>query len=132
MKQSALIKNRYREAEIRKRRPEGNFMAINLSDRAHPKWMTRAYQNNRYIVMIQDNVETTKGLGIRAMIQTIDDAPIKNHWSELQRIKNEIFGGHKIGIEYFPRETDLIDHHNIYWLWIFEESMLPMVLTSPQ
>ena len=40
--------------------------------------------------MIDDNAKTDVGIGIRAMIQKHDDSPIKNHWQEIQNIKNEI------------------------------------------
>lgn len=86
--------------------------------------MTRAFVNNRYIVMIQDAKQTTHGAAICAMVQTVDDQPIKNHWRELQRIKREIFGD-VMAIEYYPTEHDLIDDHNIYWLWIFPEGVIP-------
>lgn len=122
---SALIKARLKEAERRKRLPEGQFKEIDLSKQNHPKWMTRAFSNNRYIVMIMDNAETDKGPAIRAMIQTVDDRPITNHWAELQRIKNEIFGTSVTAIEYFPPQSELVDQHNIYWIWIFPEGVLP-------
>jgi hypothetical protein len=105
MTHSQMVKARLREAEKRKRLPEGKFKQVELAERQHPKWMTRAYANNRYIVMVMDNAETDKGPAIRAMIQTVDDRPIQNHWSELQRIKNEIFG--VTAIEYFPATIGL-------------------------
>lgn len=104
----------------------GKLNPIDLSINQHPSWMTRAYRNNRYIVMIDDNSKTTKGIAIKAMVQTLDDTPIVNHWSELQKIKNELFGEETTGIEYYPKESKLINDHNIYWLWIFSEEVLPV------
>jgi hypothetical protein len=127
MTHSQMVKARLREAEKRKRLPEGKFQQVELADRPHPKWMTRAYANNRYIVMVMDNAETDKGPAIRAMIQTVDDRPIQNHWSELQRIKNEIFGEQVTAIEYFPPQSELVDKHNIYWIWIFLDGVLPKI-----
>lgn len=126
---SQLIKARLKEAEKRKRLPEGEFKAVDLSEREHPKWMTRAYANNRYIVMIMDKSPTDKGFAIRAMVQTVDDKPIENHWREMQRIKNEIFGVDKMAIEYYPPQSDLVDQHNIYWMWIFPEGIIPKPIT---
>lgn len=125
-----LIKQRLRVAEKMKRQPEGKFVAIDLSERPRPHWMTRAYGNNRYIVMIMDNATTDKGPAIRAMIQTVDDRPIINHWSEIQRIKNEIFGEGVTAVEYYPKQTDLVDEHNIYWIWIFPDGILPLPINQ--
>ncbi len=104
----------------------GKLQPIDLSKEASPVWMTRAYKNNRYVVMIDDNAETNKGTAIKAMVQRLDDTPIPNHWSEMQKIKNELFGTEAVGIEYFPKESQLTDDHNIYWLWVFDEEMLPI------
>ncbi len=90
-----------------------------------PQWMTRAYANNRYIVMIGDDTSTTHGTAICAMVQRVDDVPILNHWSELQKIKNELFGEEVTAIEYYPAESKLVNDHNIYWLWIFPENIIP-------
>lgn len=106
-------------------KPEGNFTQIDLSERPHPDWMTRAYRNNKYTVMVADQSPTTHGPAIRAMVQKHDDTPIINHWATLQRIKNEIFGKETTAVEYYPAQSELIDLHNIYWLWIFPADVLP-------
>lgn len=108
------------------RLPAGKLEPIDLSEREHPHWMTRAFMNNRYVVMINDNTETDKGNAIRAMVQRHDDMPITNHWSELQKIKNELFGEETTGVEYYPKESQLMNDHNIYWLFIFPEGVLPI------
>ena len=88
--------------------------------------MTRAFSNNLYIVMIFDSTETNEGIiAQKAMVQQVDAKPIKNHWREMNRIKNELFGEEKTAIEYYPAKSRLIDEHDIYWLWIFEEGVLP-------
>lgn len=90
--------------------------------------MTRAYRNNRYTVMIFDNQKTTKGPATQVLIQQLDDCPIAGHWREIQNIKNEIFGPETVGIEYYPAESNLLDTHNIYWLWIFPPDVIPHFL----
>lgn len=106
---------------------EGDFEQCDLSRVSFlPKGMTRAYRNNRYTVMVFDNSPVTTGAAIRIMIQKHDDTPILNHWSELFRIKNEIFGLETVAIEYYPAKSDLIDDHNIYWLWIYPPGVLPL------
>ncbi|MDV3568148.1 hypothetical protein CMU71_14740 [Elizabethkingia anophelis] len=122
-----------RERRLRKKvaekqfiKPVGEFKQIDLSTASFvPKGMTRAYKNYRYMVMVYDEVKTTAGEAIQALVQKLDDTPIQNHWREMQNIKNKIFGKETIAIEYYPKESQLVDEHNIYWLWIYPEHLLP-------
>lgn len=99
----------------------GKLEPVDMTMRDHPKWMTRAFKNNRYVVMIDDHCRMTFGPNAtKVMIQRHDDKPIPNHWSEIQKIKNEIFGTDKVAIEYFPAEERLVDLHNIYWIFLFD------------
>lgn len=112
------------------------FKEVDLAaERAHPQkgqfvpsWMTRAFRNNQFTVMIFDGIKTSAGPAIRAMVQKHDDTPIKNHWMSMYRIKNEIFGPETIAIEYYPKESELTNDHNIYWMWIFPEGVIPKIL----
>lgn len=110
-------------------KPVSKFEQIDLSKSSFvPQGMTRAFRNTRYTVMIHDNHLTTTGVATLAMIQKHDDTPIFRHWSEMQKIKNEIFGEETTAIEYYPAESKLIDYHNIYWMWVFPEGALPLPL----
>ena len=112
---------------------ETKFEPVDLSERPFvPQGMTRAYRNNRYTVMIYDDAPTTNGPVTKVLIQNHFDEPIKNHWSEIQRIKNEIFGKEVMAIEYFPSESELIDQHNIYWIFIFPDGVIPKIITNPK
>lgn len=116
-------------AEKMLKQPETKFEQCDLSLASFvPKGMTRAYRNNRYTVMIYDDAPTTHGPAIQALIQNHKDTPIANHWAEIQRIKSEIFGPEVTAIEYFPPESELIDTHNIYWIFIFPEGVIPKYL----
>jgi len=96
---------------------------------AAPAWMTRCFMNNRYVVMINDNAPMTNGVtAIRAMVQRHDDKPIPNHWAEMQRIKNQLFGSETTAIEYYPPEQHLVNYANIYWLWVLPEHQLPKAI----
>jgi len=121
-------RNRERLAKAKKlfKLPVGLLEKVDLNKRDHPIWMTRAYISNRYVVMIEDNAKTNKGNGIKVLIQKHDGTPIINHWSEIQKIKNELFGSETTGIEYYPAESELINDHNIYWLWIFPKGVIPI------
>lgn len=109
------------------KKPVTKFERVDLSTAKFiPKGMTRAFKNTRYTVMVYDNSPTDKGAAIRAMVQKHDDTPILRHWSEMQKIKNEIFGEETTAVEYYPAISNLIDLHNIYWMWIFPEGVLPL------
>jgi len=108
------------------KKPKGKLLPLDLTDCSKPHWMTRAYGNNRYVVMIDDAAKMTQDVtAIKAMVQRHDDKPIPNHWREMQSIKNEIFGENTVGIEYYPATSELLDDHNIYWLWILPDGILP-------
>lgn len=109
------------------KKPVTKFEPIDLATaRCVPEGMTRAFRNTRYTIMIFDNSPVSTGTAIKAMVQKHDDTPILRHWSEMQKIKNEIFGEETTAVEYYPAESQLVDYHNIYWLWIFPEGILPM------
>lgn len=123
-----MITKRQRRLAAQKefKKPVTAFELIDLSVANHiPPGMTRAFRNTRYTVMVFDNSKVSTGTAIRAMIQKHDGNPIVNHWSELFKIKNEIFGEETTAVEYYPPKSELIDDHNIYWLWIFPDGVLP-------
>jgi hypothetical protein len=124
-----MSRTREQMKEARKllKKMPGKFEKVDLSKRPHPLWMSRCYKNNRYMVMIDDNVRMSDGsTGTKAMIQRHDDAVFPDHWRELQNIKNEIFGREAVAIEYFPAESELSDRANIYWLFILPADSLPL------
>lgn len=118
---------RANERKIKKamEKPSAKFIEVDPRKNGAPEWMSRLFRNNKYIVMIDDHAKTTKGSAIKAMIRQNDAEPIKNHWAEIQRIKNEIFGSDAIAVEYYPAEEDLADVANIYWIWLFPAGVLP-------
>ena len=108
-------------------KPAGPLVAIDLEKEPHPAWMTRAFRNNRYTVMIDDNCPMNNGkTAIKAMIQAHDDKPIPNHWSEIQKIKNEIFGTQVFAVEYYPVQVELIDQHCVYWIFVSNDIPRPL------
>ncbi|WP_215239304.1 DUF7694 domain-containing protein [Dyadobacter helix] len=123
-----MNKDKQRRIEARKLllRKEDPFVEIDLSKIDHPAWMTRCFRNNRYTVMIDDQCKVSTGTAIRAMVQSHLNLPIQNHWSEMQRIKNVIFGPETTAIEYYPAESRLENRENIYWMWVFNDGLLPI------
>jgi hypothetical protein len=106
------------------KKPPGKLEKITL-DESSPHWMTRAYKNNRYVVMINDNatlpLDGFSIPAIKAMVQRHDDRPIPNHWQEMQSIKNQIFGKESAAVEFYPKESKLVDKANIYWMWVLPD-----------
>ena len=127
-------KLRKKEAKKLFKKPAGKLERIDLSSKSNvPQWMTRAYSNNRYVVMIDDAAKMTRGVtATKAMIQRHDNKPIPNHWKEIQAIKNEIFGVDATGAEFYPAVSELVDDFNIYWLWILPAYSLPLYLPNSQ
>lgn len=121
-----MQKERLKEAQRLFKLPPGKLEQVDLTNvKFIPRGMTRCFRNNRYTVMVFDNHLTTHGTAIRVMIQKHDDTPITFHWREMMKIKNEVFGEETIALEFYPKKSELIDDHNIYWMWIFPEEQFP-------
>lgn len=119
-------RNRKIQAKKMYKQPVTDFYPVDLATvKFVPQGMTRAFRNNRYIVMIYDNAKVTTGTATQVLIQKVDNTKILNHWSEIQKIKNEIFGDETTAIEYYPPQSQLINDFNIYWIWIFPDGVLP-------
>lgn len=117
------------QAEFKK--PVTEFEQIDLTTvNFIPKGMTRAFRNTRFTIMVYDFSPVSTGTAIRVMVQKHDDTPIVNHWREMQNIKNKIFGEETTAIEYYPAKSQLIDDHNIYWMWIYENGVLPLPIVG--
>ncbi len=123
---SNIRKQRAKAAFKEQKRPVTKFEQVDLSGLRIPEGMTRAFRNTRYTVMVYDNEPVTTGTAIRVMVQKHDDTTILRHWSEMQKIKNEIFGEETTAVEYYPAQSKLVDRHNIYWMWIFPDGALPL------
>jgi len=113
-----ITKERLKVAHRMKREPETKLEQVPpsmLDSKKMPPGCTRVFTNNRYICMVHDHMKTTSGEAIAVLVQTPDDMPIQNHWSEMQKIKNAISGLQALGIEYNPAESKLINSHNLSW-----------------
>ena len=56
----------------------------------------------------------------RLMIRFGDGEPIHD-WGLLQRIKNDLYGPNRVGLEVYPSETHKQDVANMYWMFILPE-----------
>ena len=103
---------------------------LSLNDgKAQGRLPDQVFQNNIYIVQVFNH---TCGWGMvkRVMIRRNDELP-EHDWNKLQRIKNEVFGEEATALEVYPKQRNLIDVANIYWLWIMPEDFFcPIELTK--
>jgi hypothetical protein len=85
---------------------------LKMRDRSEVHRMKKYVKNNIYSAQV---IDTDEGLllGIRRHDQSTE-VP----WRHKQRIKNEVLGEVFQAIEVFPRQTELIDDANMYWLWV--------------
>jgi hypothetical protein len=89
-----------------------------------PAWCTRVYWNNRFTAMVDDSARTTRGPAIKVYVEA-HACGRDVFWKDLQRIKNEIFGPQALAVQYYPRESELVDVVNVYWLFVYPDGWLP-------
>lgn len=125
------VTKRQRRLEGQKQTGIGSnvFIEQDLTDKNPPDGVTKVYKNNRYIVMLYENTLTTVGKCTKVAIQNFAGERLINHWATIQDIKNQIFGDEVEAVEYYPKESELFDVANVYWIWIFHEYKLPKYLT---
>lgn len=96
------------EEAIEKARMLGNFYAPD-----------KCFQNNKYIVQVKYKVPIKGKFYTRVMTRRSDSEPILS-WTDLYRIKNEIFGEEVEAIQFLPKVSELVDVANLYWFFIEE------------
>lgn len=85
---------------------------LNLS-----RYPDQVFKNNHYIVQIYKRERTFFGKVMdKMMIRRNDEEPIRE-WHAIQRIKSQILGDEAIAIQVFPKESELVDVANLYWLF---------------
>lgn len=79
------------------------------------------FKNNHFVVQIFKNERVLFGKVMsKMMIRRNDSEPIRE-WHVLQRIKTEILGAEVMAIQVFPKESELVDVANLYWLFFEDE-----------
>jgi hypothetical protein len=100
--------------------PPGLFREIPIPEINRAMGFIKAWANNRYKVSIA--LQPFEGrLVTKMLVSRIDDKPIPNHWSELQRLKNHFLGEEVVAVEFYPKASKLVDLANVYWLWVLPE-----------
>jgi hypothetical protein len=80
----------------------------------------KVFQNNKYIVQVFYHNKIKNKNMTKVMCRRSDGKPICS-WSDLFRIKNEIFGEEIEAIQFLPKKSELIDEANLYWFFIEEQ-----------
>jgi hypothetical protein len=80
--------------------------------------INRVWSNGWLVVLVRTIETTALGLAVEhAAFRTAMQSELS--WREKQRMKNEIFGADRMGVEVFPQTADLIDAADMYHLWVF-------------
>jgi hypothetical protein len=77
----------------------------------------QVFKNNLYIVQVFNNVNRYGRNYKKLMIRRSDSEPIEKFYT-LQKIKNAICGEEVEAIQFYPKESELTDCANLYWLWV--------------
>lgn len=87
------------------------FLAIRQRDGKSNKYVYGMKKNSIYSVQMfkYDKIYV---LGLRRH----DEKPM-NSWRHAQMIKDELLGSDFFGVQIFPKERDLIDQANMYWIF---------------
>jgi len=82
--------------------------------------------NSRYQVIKYENVPMLQDTGVSLSWLSIKrrDKESCHDWRDFQRIKNELCGDERFGLQVYPAESNLVDTSNQYHLWVFPEGMV--------
>jgi hypothetical protein len=89
------------------------------------------YMNSKYTVGVSRKYSKELGVEITHLDIKRNDKAAVHDWRDLQRIKNELCGPEREGIELYPAEQRLVDSANSYHLWVFPDGFfLPLGWTE--
>ena len=122
-RQQRRFSDSYHKKEVKKTLSSNEWTAFeDRTSEAAPKFpngkLLGFYANNLFSIQCFE-VRGVKVYGIRRHDQATNIS-----WETKQRIKNEIIGKDISAIEVFPRDCDLVDQANMYWLWVVDCSSL--------
>lgn len=87
----------------------------------------RIFFDKIYMVEVMERQSKWGRLTLLA-IRRRDGAEIHD-WQRFQKIKNDIAGEHRVAIEIYPSELDLVEVPSTYYLWVLpEDFQLPFGL----
>jgi hypothetical protein len=83
--------------------------------------VTDTYRNRFFAVLVAP-VETRWGPVTHLMVRR-HDGRMPRSWTDLQRIKNELVGPHRVAVEVYPAEQHVVDVANMAHLWVLPEGV---------
>jgi len=106
------------------RMPAGPWELVDVSahrgDRvslsAGETWLDHCWRNNHHAVQLS-RMSTQWGIVDHLWISRHDGRAIRS-WPELQVIKDHVGGAERVAVEVFPAKSELVDHANMYHLWV--------------
>lgn len=128
------MNRRARRAAAKGQKPTAGWtpFAESVPDRDMPDWAfnpetDRLYVNSRYtVILCLDGPGSTIDDAVHLSIRRNDRKPARD-WRDFQRIKNELCGPEREGIELYPAESRLVDTANQYHLWVMPTgSIIPL------
>lgn len=118
---------RAKAAHISRLKKAGYTKFIDITDHEHTqrimmKLGTRPHKvwKNGHIIVQAYKYPCAWGECERLMIRFGDGEPVHD-WGLLQRIKNDLYGPHRVGLEVYPSEAHKQDVANMYWIFILPE-----------
>ena len=81
-----------------------------------------SYWSNRFYLVVKKLLQGTEEGAIHLSIRT-HDRKASRDWRHFQRIKNDLAGAEREGVEIFPAESQLIDTANQYHLFVYPEGL---------
>jgi hypothetical protein len=85
----------------------------------------KIFANSRYQVMQQEGVPmiSDPSVGMTWLSIKRHDKDSCHDWRDFQRIKNELCGKERVGLELYPAESMLLDTSNQYHIWVLPEGV---------
>jgi len=80
----------------------------------------RCFKSPVFVVLITEEVYEEVGEMVHISVSRKDKRPVES-WSDMQEIKNHFTGPERVGVQVFPRESDLVDLYNAYHIWVYPE-----------
>ena len=82
--------------------------------------LLQVWLNNRFVVLVyarQYECSPGSAVALQLAIRHNDESEIRG-WDDLQRIKNEIVGEHRVALEVYPAASNVIDQANMRHLFV--------------
>lgn len=86
--------------------------------RKSPAFLVEVWLSRQYLVQVFDGPEPWRRIGIRR----IDGQDIRENWSELQAIKDEVLGPEVTAVEVYPAASNLVNVAPMRWLWVVPDA----------